>query len=191
MRELIKSRPRLICLAAIALVFFLAWMARGWLLREILAPVLQAQLSGVLQRAVEFKSVDTNIVSFFSVKGFRLAKGDSFEQGTMIAVQEVVIRFKLMRLIRHPRQWQAALRRVDLIEPYLELEGESLKTVKAAKKTKEVESQPAAGLPPLPKTYLGIRKGRVIFLHGGVRALEVGTWVLTWIYGTSPASREA
>ncbi len=172
MRELIKSRPRLIGLGAVALALLVAWVARGWLLREILAPVLQAQLSAALQRAVEFKAVDTNVVSFFSVKGFRLAKGDSFEEGTTLAAKEVVIRYKLMRLIRRPRQWQTALRRVDLVEPYLEIEGKALK---AAKPKDAVESREpeAKGPPPLPKTYLRVKGGRVVFLHGGNRALEI------------------
>ncbi len=172
-----KSRVPLVLVALSLLTAGLLWVVHGWLIRSVLPNVLRTQLTAALKRDVSFGSVDTNLISYISVKDLVVAKGTSVREGSAVAVKEVIIKYKLIRLLLAPKSWPTAITRVEVVEPRVELAHEEVFPKPAPGKPRldhegAVESGPAAAL-PLPKTFMRVTDGTITLTRFGRPVLEV------------------
>ncbi len=164
-----RLRITLVGAAAAALVAF--WAVRGYLIHNVLPNMLHKQLTTSLNREVSFQGVNTNLITYFSVQGLKIARGAGEKAGTLVAVKELVINYSLHYIVLHPRRWANGIRKVTLIEPHVELAMEDLKA--SGTRRPKAGTEPPATFPAMPKTWLGIDKGSVVLTRRGAPVLEV------------------
>jgi len=177
MFALLRSHLRLSLLAVALAVGAVLWLVNGWLVHRVLPPFLHKQLTAVLQREVEFADVNTNWLWYFEVKGLSVAASADPKAGKLFRAGKLVFRYHIVRLLRYlpTSNPLGGIRRVEIIEPSVEVPLEQLQEALApsprsgAKKPKEASMT----LPPLPKTYVGIKSGTFVVTRRGVPVLEI------------------
>jgi hypothetical protein len=174
MIRLLKTRAALIVLAVLVAGGAALYVVRSWLLHRILPDLIERQLSQAMNREIVVGDLGMGFdpTGYFSVSGLKIAKGKYLKDGTMIAAKGVVIRFKFLRLIFHPTDPAGAVKRIELEEPYVELDLADMGNGKAKKRKKkdEPEGPEMAGM---PRTYLDLRGGTIILKRHDTTLMEI------------------
>ena len=171
MIRFLKTRIILPLLALLAIGGVTLWFVRSWLLHKVLPNLIEKQVSQAMDReiAVGDLGVGFDPMGYFSVSGIKIAKGKYLKDGTMIAAKGVVIRYKFLRLLFHPTDPIGAVKRIELDDPYVELDLADFSSGKPKKKK-------AGGGPELagiPRTYLRLRGGTIIVKNRAATLIEV------------------
>jgi len=167
-------RSRVVLLGAVVVIGGGAalWAVRGWLLHHVLPDILEKQLTQALNRETSFGDIGLGFIpnGYFCVKDLKIAKGKLLKDGTMVAAKQLVIRFKFVRFIFHPKDPAGAVRRIELEDPYINLDVAGLAENGGGKKRRKKDEQPAFAP---PKTYLSLRGGTLVLTRRGREFMQL------------------
>ena len=171
MIRLLKTRGALIVLVVLATGGVALYVVRSWLLHHVLPDLIQRQLSQAMNREIMVGDLGMGVgrTMYFSVSGIKIAKGKYLKDGTMISAKGVVIRIKFLRLLFHPTDPAGSVSRIELDEPYVELDLADMGNGK--KKKKKVEEGPE--MAGVPRTYLDLRGGTIILKRHDTTLMEI------------------
>ncbi|MFH1784498.1 MAG: translocation/assembly module TamB domain-containing protein [bacterium] len=75
------------------------------------------ELESMLGRKVYVRHIDTNFLNSVNLKGVRIAKGETFREGDLLAVDAIRIKVDLFRLISRKATLAEAIRSITLVKP--------------------------------------------------------------------------